>query len=152
MQKNWLTLNGAQGQEWPRMDTPWSQSPFQIHMHPTERSTGMPIISGFLSSGFSGKPRQRILTKIWYYKHLESYFFICTVDFCPKISILEVGVSQIIWFIHGFAPIFQTFWTPFGSMWNWVSNRDRPWQFLEKYFLSIIFTLELIEQMIRPFR
>ena len=123
MQKNWLTLNGAQGQEWPRMDTPWSQSPFQIHMHPTE-ALACRLSLVFLISGFSGKPRQRILTKIWYYKHLESYFFICTADFCPKISILEVGVSQIIWFIHGFAPIFQTFWTPFGSMWIVDDKRD----------------------------
>ena len=144
----WMVLKAKNAQEWTHH---WSQSPFQIHMHPTE-AVACQLSLVFLSSGFSGKPRQKILTKIWYYKHLESYFFICTVDFCPKISILEVGVSQIIWFIHGFAPLFQTFWTPFGSMWNWVSNRDRPWQFLEKYFLSIIFTLELIEQMIRPFR
>ena len=70
----------------------------------------------FLSSGFSGKPRQRILTNNWHYKCLESYFFICTVGFCPKVSALEVGMGQIIRFIHVFVRIFWTFWPHFASM------------------------------------
>ena len=69
-----------------------------------------------MRSAILGKPRQRIQTKIWYYKHLETYFFICTVVFCSKISALKVGMGQIIWFIHGFAPLFRTFWPHFGSL------------------------------------
>ena len=38
--------------------------------------------------------------------------------FCSIISALKVGMGQIIWFIHGFAPLFQTFWPPFGSICN----------------------------------
>ena len=130
----WMVLKAKNGQEWTHH---WSQSPFQIHMHPTE-AVACQLSLVFLSSGFSGKPRQKILTKIWYYKHLESYFFICTADFCPKISILEVGVSQIIWFIHGFAPIFQTFWTPFGSMCGVVEGSVGAQYFKEGDKLSSI--------------
>ena len=88
----WMVLKAKNGQEWTHQ---WSQSPFQIHMHPTE-AVACRLSLVFLSSGFSGKPRQRILTKIWYYKHLESYFLICTVKFCPKISAKPSEPSHLI--------------------------------------------------------
>ena len=108
----WAVFKTKNGHEWTELTfrtSLWSS----IHH---VRAVAYRFSAVFPRSTISGKAGREFWRNLDVKLCLERYFYTCTLDLYPKISALEVDMGQIIWFIDGFAPVFQTFWTPFGSM------------------------------------
>ena len=108
----WAVFKAKNGHEWTELTfrtSLWSS----IHH---VRAVAYRFSAVFPRSTISGKAGREFWRNLDVKLCLERYFYTCTLDLYPKISALEVDMGQIIWFIDGFAPVFQTFWAPFGSM------------------------------------
>ena len=107
-----VVFKAKNGHEWTELRF-WTSFWSSIHH---VRAVAYRFSAIFPRSTISGKAGREFWRNLDVTLCFDRYFYTCTLNLCPKISALEVHMGQIIWFIHGFAPIFQTFWAHFGSM------------------------------------
>ena len=108
----WAVFKAKNGHEWTELTfrtSLWSS----IHH---VRAVAYRFSAVFPRSTISGKAGREFWRNLDVKLCLQRYFYTCTLDLYPKISALEEDMGQIIWFIHGFAPLFRTFWPHFGSL------------------------------------